>query len=68
MQPTDHNTDNKSGAATVDVKAWPFVIVVICLMVVLVGWGVNFLLVANDDVLEIFIEVFLFFEWLLRFP
>ena len=42
-------------------------ILILCLAVVVVGWSVNSLLVADDRVLNFLIDVLLpFFEWLLR--
>ncbi len=44
-------------------------ILILCLAVVVVGWSVNSLLVADDRVLNFLIDVLLpFFEWLLRLP
>ena len=44
-------------------------IVILCLAVVVAGWAVNGLLVANDWFLGYFINVLLpVFEWLLRLP
>ena len=69
MQTTNQNADNQPGTTAEDAKTWPLAVVALCLVAVVMGWSVNFLLVVNDGALQIFIETLLpVFQWLLRLP
>ncbi|MDA1089171.1 MAG: hypothetical protein O3A85_02495 [Proteobacteria bacterium] len=63
------NQNTEAAATSQEAKIWPLAIIAFCLVVLVLGWGINALLVVNDGALRVFIETFLpIFQWLLRLP